>query len=252
MLNRLRGALRHPVCAAAFLFAAILTGTGAFGTYAIILPMRLLYWTLITLSAATALAATSRFGLGTSLPSWAKSPLRAVVAAVPASLAAGGAAALLLPAPLSLRRILAFYPAALILSFLLLALFRLTARRETIVEVPAPPTPDDTVPAPIACRLPPRLARSRLVAVEAQDHYLRVATRDGEALIHMRLTDALAALGKSDGARVHRSWWVARPSIEAMKFVNGRGELTLVDGTRVPVSRRFASQAKELARRPKP
>lgn len=39
-------------------------------------------------------------------------------------------------------------------------------------------------------------------------------------------------------------------SIEATKFTGARGELTLFDRAVVPVSRRFAVQAKELARQP--
>lgn len=252
MLNHVGRALRHPLFAASLLFAVILTLTGAFGTYRVILPLRLLYWTSITMAAAASLLALRRSRRGASWRWWATSAVAPALAAIPATLVAAGAAALLLPGPLSARRLLAFYPAALILSLLLLALLRLTARRQFIVEVAPAAAPDDTVPDFLAARLPPRLARSRLLAVEAQDHYLRVATRDGDALIHSRFADALEALERSDGAQVHRSWWVARPAIEAMRFANGRGELTLLDGRAVPVSRRFAPQAKALARRSKP
>jgi DNA-binding LytR/AlgR family response regulator len=130
--------------------------------------------------------------------------------------------------------------------------FRLTERRHVIVEVPPAEASDNSVPLAIATKLPPRLTRSTLVAVEAQDHYLRILTRDGEALIHMRFSDALAALAQSDGTRAHRSWWVARSAIESTKFANGRGEISLDDGSVVPVSRSFAQQVKSLARQPKP
>jgi hypothetical protein len=244
--------LRHPLFAASFLFAVILTATGAFGTFRIVLPVRLACWTLLTFSAAASLMATSRIRRVASIRRWPRSIVLVAAAAVPPTLVAAASAALLLPGAMSLRRLLGFYPAALILTLLLLALFRLTARRDVIVEVGPAAAADDSVPASIASRLPPRLARSRLLAVEAQDHYLRVATRDGEALIHMRFADAVAALEKSDGTRVHRSWWVSRTAIERMKFASGRGELTLVDGSVAPVSRRFAPQAKALARRPSP
>ena len=252
MLIRVGRVLRHPIFAASFLFAIILTATGAFGTFRIVLPVRLACWTLLTLSAAASLIATSRIRPVASVRTWPRSLVLIAAAAVPPTLVAGASAALLLPGAMSLRRLLGFYPAALILTLLLLALLRLTARRDVIVEVAPAATADDSLPASIASRLPPRLARSRLLAVEAQDHYLRVATRDGEALVHMRFADAVAALEKSDGTRVHRSWWVARTAIDGMRFASGRGELRLVDGSRVPVSRRFAPQAKELARQPKP
>jgi DNA-binding LytR/AlgR family response regulator len=245
-------ALRHPFFAGAFLFVAILTGTGAFGSYRIVLPLRMTYWALITLVAAASLSAICRVVARVRGPEWAMHIAVAVIGAVPTTLAAAAGALLINLSPLSPSRVSSFYPAAFILNLLLIALLQLTAKREVILEVGPHVVPDDAVPARIASRLPPRLARSRLVLLEAQDHYLRVATRDGEALVHMRFADAVAALEGSDGTRVHRSWWVARSAIDAMKFTSGRGELTLIDGTVVPVSRRFRPQAKALAQRPKP
>lgn len=252
MLTQARRVLRQPIFAASLLFAAILTATGAFGTFRIILPLRLLYWILVTFSAAGSLVAASRLLSRFLRHAWARSVATVVAAAMPTALVAAAAATVLIPVPMSLRGFLEFYPVALVLDFLLLALWRLTKKRDVIVGVATTDTRDDSVPPVIASKLPPRLSRGRLLVVEAQDHYLRVATRDGNALVYMRFSDALAALEQSDGTRVHRSWWVARTSIESVKFANGRGELTLLDGTIVPVSRRFAPQVKQLTRRPKP
>lgn len=247
-----RRALRQPVFAASLLFAVILTATGAFGTFRIILPLRLAYWILTTFSAAASLLTASRLLSRYFRSGWVRRAATVVVAAVPTALVAGAAAAFLIPVSFSLRGFAEIYPAALILNLLLLALYRLTARRDVIVNTAPTAAPDDSVPPLIASKLPPRLARGRLLVVEAQDHYLRVTTRDGQALVHMRFADALAALDQSDGIRVHRSWWVARTSIESMKFASGRGELTLVDGSLVPVSRSFAPMVKQIARQPKP
>ena len=100
--------------------------------------------------------------------------------------------------------------------------------------------PEGVAPAELRCRLSPRLARARLIAVEAEDHYLRIRTEAGSALVLMRLADALAALEGADGFRVHRSWWVARTGVEAARWKSGRGELTLSDGAVAPVSRTYA------------
>lgn len=94
-------------------------------------------------------------------------------------------------------------------------------------------------PSEIRSRLTPRLARARLLAVQAEDHYLRVRTDAGSALILMRLADALAALEGADGFRVHRSWWVARTAVDTVRWKAGRGEFTLSDGAVVPVSRTY-------------
>lgn len=252
MWAQARRAVRQPLFAASVLFAVILTVAGAFGTFRIVLPLRLMYWILLTFCAAGFLLAVNRFLGRTSIRGWAGGVATVVVAAVPVALLSAAAGTVLLPGETFAWRFLEFYPGALVLNILLLALWRLTKTRDVIVEVAATAMPADTVPPLIASKLPPRIARSRLLAVEAQDHYLRVATRDGDALVYMRFSDALEALEQSDGIHVHRSWWVARTSIESMKFASGRGELTLVNGAVVPVSRRFASAVKLMARRSMP
>lgn len=99
-------------------------------------------------------------------------------------------------------------------------------------------------PEAIRSRLSPRLARARLIAVEAEDHYLRIRTDAGSELVLMRFGDALDALSACDGFRTHRSWWVARTGVETARWKNGRGELVLSDGTAAPVSRTYAGALK--------
>jgi DNA-binding LytR/AlgR family response regulator len=94
-------------------------------------------------------------------------------------------------------------------------------------------------------RLPPRLRRARLLALESEDHYLRVRTEAGDALILMRLRDAIAAVEALDGARTHRSWWVARDAVVDARKGDGRGTLVLADGTEAPVSRTYYPALRE-------
>lgn len=108
----------------------------------------------------------------------------------------------------------------------------------------AAPAPEGIAPPGLRCRLSPRLARARLVAVEAEDHYLRVRTDAGSDLVLMRFGDALEALGACDGFRTHRSWWVARAAVETARWKAGRGELVLSDGSTAPVSRTYAAALK--------
>lgn len=109
---------------------------------------------------------------------------------------------------------------------------------------PAKLTPDVAPPQAIRAKLPPRLARSRLIAVEAEDHYLRVRTEAGSDLVLMRFGDALDALVDCDGFQTHRSWWVARGAVETARWKAGRGELVLSDGAVAPVSRTYAAALK--------
>lgn len=59
-------------------------------------------------------------------------------------------------------------------------------------------------------RLPMKLRGAAIRAVQAEDHYLRIHTDRGSDLILMRLSDAVEELEGLEGARTHRSWWVAR------------------------------------------
>ena len=108
----------------------------------------------------------------------------------------------------------------------------------------------EPAPSPIAepsdvfrQRLSAKRREARLLAVEAEDHYLRVHTDAGDELITARFGDALQELAGWPGFRTHRSWWVAACAIEDVKWNRGRGELRLTTGMVVPVSR---SQAPAL------
>ncbi len=93
-------------------------------------------------------------------------------------------------------------------------------------------------PEALAELLPLPLRGARLDALEAEDHYVRVHTSAGQALIRMRFSDAVAAVSARQGVQPHRSWWVAQESVVAMRSEGGRAVLTLVGGQQVPVSRR--------------
>jgi DNA-binding LytR/AlgR family response regulator len=116
-------------------------------------------------------------------------------------------------------------------------------RRRGPVETHAAPA--GAAPAKFLARLPDKLAGAELWAVEAQDHYLRLHTSKGRDLILMRLSDAVAELEGLEGARTHRSWWVARDAVASVERGDGRATLTLTDGTDVPVSRAFSKSLRE-------
>ncbi|WP_298746123.1 LytTR family DNA-binding domain-containing protein [uncultured Brevundimonas sp.] len=143
----------------------------------------------------------------------------------------------------SAGRILEVMPDVLVvnLAVVVLAWLTRTALRRSPVR---PAAPDGVAPPVIRTRLPPRLARARLIAVEAEDHYLRIHTEAGSALVLMRMSDALEALSGLDGFRTHRSWWVARTAVETARWKGGRGELALSNGSAAPVSRTYAAALK--------
>lgn len=93
-------------------------------------------------------------------------------------------------------------------------------------------------------RIPPALGRD-LLALEMEDHYLRIHTAVGSDLILLRLRDAMAELGPKRGRQVHRSWWVAENAVASTER-GTRPLLVLRNSLKVPISKSFRDQAKEM------
>ena len=117
-------------------------------------------------------------------------------------------------------------------------LWRAPRTRIEVRTVVAPPLPE--AEAAFRRRLSARRRTARLIAVEAEDHYLRVHTDAGSELVALRFADALAELAGAHGHRIHRSWWVAADAIEAVRWKRGAGEARLVGDLVAPVSRTHA------------
>jgi LytTr DNA-binding domain len=136
-----------------------------------------------------------------------------------------------------------FYQVAVI-SFGVMLLRQLAWRgvwtERTAADAEPPPEASD----PFRQRLSARRRSARLLAVEAEDHYLRVHTDAGDELITARFSDALPELSRITGYQTHRSWWVAAGAIEAVRWRRGRGELRLAGGLTVPVSRTHSATLK--------
>jgi hypothetical protein len=84
--------------------------------------------------------------------------------------------------------------------------------------------------------------RGELLALKADGHYLHVYTDSGTDMILYRLSDALAEVAPHDGARVHRSWWVAARALGPARHPE---HLELSNGLEVPVSRSYRLAARE-------
>lgn len=100
-----------------------------------------------------------------------------------------------------------------------------------------------TFPTALLSRLPPAIG-SDIIALETEDHYLRVHTLGGSALILMRMTDAVALLDPQLGAQVHRRWWVAQAAVAGVQTEGQKLFLCLIDKTLVPVGRTFSAAAR--------
>lgn len=110
--------------------------------------------------------------------------------------------------------------------------------------VAAAPAASDQMDPLLLRRLPPGLGTD-LLAIGAEEHYLRVYTGLGDTLILMRLADAVEQLGALDGLQVHRSWWVARSAVDRIERDDARVTLHLRNGLSVPVSRARVAAVKQ-------
>jgi hypothetical protein len=118
-------------------------------------------------------------------------------------------------------------------------LWRRVVETRTVI---APPLPE--AEREFRLRLSAKRRTARLIALEAEDHYVRVHTDIGSELVPMRFSDALEELQNAYGYRLHRSWWVAADAIEGVRWARGGGEVRLAAGLVAPVSRSYAATLK--------
>jgi DNA-binding LytR/AlgR family response regulator len=97
-----------------------------------------------------------------------------------------------------------------------------------------------TFPTALLNKLPPEIGRD-IIALETEDHYLRVHAVGGSALILMRMADAVVMLDPQLGAQVHRRWWVAEGAVAGMRMDAQKLSLQLSDNSLVPVGRTFSA-----------
>ena len=79
-----------------------------------------------------------------------------------------------------------------------------------------------------------------VLAVQAQEHYVRVITGEGALTTLYRFGDALRELEGLSGLQVHRSFWVADAGVAAVRPDKRGMKIVLRNGEQVPVSARHA------------
>jgi len=131
-----------------------------------------------------------------------------------------------------------------VIAFLVMAMRALLWRRaiETRTVV-MPPLPE--AERAFRMRLSAKRRGARLIAIEAEDHYVRIHTDQGSELLTMRFSDALQELAQVHGHQLHRSWWAAGDAIEEVRWQRRSGEARLAGGLTAPVSRSFAASLRE-------
>lgn len=237
---------RAPLSAIAF--GALLGITGPFGSQNALAPaVRYPFWMVIALAGFGAAAAAERV-----LPS--RSPGRrtakrlvivAAASALPMTFFVAWAFGVVQPGrTFSPVQLLALFPYVALVQLLIARILAPDGR--TSVAAPAERSAAaPEYPPEFVAKLPPALRRD-ILALEAEDHYLRVHTLHGSALVLMRLADATALIDPRLGLRVHRSWWVAKDGVRAVERTPGRAIVRLLDDTAVPISRTYLSAVRAV------
>ncbi len=211
---------------------------------------RLAYWLILMVSGATiGLGVTEmveRWGRLRRWP-WIEVPVIGVLIALPLTLIVMGAGTMFFGAAAAgVFRFSYNFGVTALISIAITALGHLlhTKNDAPLIEQPYQPAPTDIVTAPepnrFAARLPMPMRNLRLIALQAEDHYLRVHMEGGQStLILMRLSDAISELPQGIGEQTHRSWWVAKDAVRKIAKAEGRATLTLKSDIEAPVSRSF-------------
>ncbi len=114
-----------------------------------------------------------------------------------------------------------------------------SAVRPAPVQRPSVPGPAMPAAPAFLQRFDPPLKGS-VLAVQAQEHYVRVITSEGALCTLYRFSDALREMEKLSGLQVHRSFWVADDGVSAIKAGKRGMKIVLRNGEEVPVSARHA------------
>jgi DNA-binding LytR/AlgR family response regulator len=232
----LRMLVRGLVLAAAA--GAFMAAVGAFGSGVGPAPVRFGYWIGVMLVGAVGgwaiamLIGEARF----RRRPWLTSALMVLLTAPWMTVVVWYATAKVYGAAPTLQALAWFVPPVLLVSIAMVVLSRFVHRGPAITHA----APEGAPPPRFLERLPLRLRGAELYAVQAEDHYLRLHTSRGSDLILMRLSDAIAELEGLEGARTHRSWWVAREAVVDARRGDGRAVLKLKGDLEAPVSRTYA------------
>jgi hypothetical protein len=115
----------------------------------------------------------------------------------------------------------------------------------------AEPAMADLRPLPqrLLQRLPADVAADAVIAVKAEQHYVKVYTADRSFMTLYRFSDAVAEMDPLAGSQVHRSWWVRMDAVRRVRRDGRKYSLELANNLVVPISSANRGVVQALARR---
>lgn len=233
---------------------------GPFGTFEIPLVPRVLLWIMMILAGYPIFRALGTvadwLAEATAVPYWLALFLALTIAAIPMSFIVAGLFMRMDPInAVQQQGFLILYAEVWLVGLVIHGAMTMLMR-QPVIDTMAPAAPaaaatDDRSVSPAAFpESPPTLAAPELapalplpagfgplLALKAEDHYLRAYAPGREELFLMRLRDAVAMLPADAGLHVHRSWWVAREAVTAVSRDGRTATLSLSNGIEVPVAR---------------
>ena len=220
---------------------AVLAFLGPFGSYLNGGPLRLLgYWIGAMLLGLALYGSAYRIVGRSALPSarmwWSALVGVTLLASVPEALATRAAAFRLWPELARLRLPLPLWFAqTAAIGLMAMAGVGLVRRRSASA-------PKDVAPAPPVEPIAITLGGD-VLALQMEDHYVRVHRPTGSELILMPLGRAIDSL-QAGGLRTHRSWWVASHAVAAVDGNARSMRLRLSNGLVAPVARSAVTHLK--------
>jgi hypothetical protein len=97
-------------------------------------------------------------------------------------------------------------------------------------------------------RLPATVSPDEVLALKAEQHYIKVYTASRSFMTLYRFSDAVAEMDPAVGQQVHRSYWVRSSAIRAVRREGGKYSVELASGLLVPISEANRGLIRELAR----
>lgn len=97
-------------------------------------------------------------------------------------------------------------------------------------------------------RLPANVTVDQVIALKAEQHYVKVYTSERSFMTLYRFSDAVAEMAPETGQQVHRSYWVRTDAIKSVKREARKYFVQLDDDLMMPVSAPNRGLIRQLAR----
>ena len=221
----------------------ILTFMGPFGTYeSMEFPKRFVYWSMLMIGVGFFMHISITTSLITPylgrLPKIARVAVGAVTGGLPGAVVVIFVSEVISPMTITLTRIGSIWMQVSLISFVI-----------GIVEYLDWGLSKSNKPQAIVTPFHKRLSVSEtadIISFSMQDHYVDATTTSGSEMILIRMADAINEITGLEGARIHRSHWIAKSHLVDLEKDKARHLAVLSDGRKLPVSNTYFAAAQEM------